>query len=72
MNKYDDGGNEYEYEYDDVCIESNSELSETTVMNPSRNQSMVSSIIYFCKSKMYMYVYCKLLYLQLHNFLCGL
>ena len=50
MNKYDDGGNEYEYEYDDVCTESNSELSQTTVMNPSRNQSMISSIIYFCKS----------------------
>ena len=50
MNKYDNGGNEYEYEYDDVCIKSNSELNQTTVMNPSRNQSMVSSITYFCKS----------------------
>ena len=42
MNKYDD-----RTEY---CTESYSELTQTTDMNPSRNQSMVLPINYFCKN----------------------
>ena len=36
--------------YDDSCAELYSELSQTTDMNPSGNQSMVLSINYFRKS----------------------
>ena len=36
--------------YDDSCTKSYSDLSQTTEMNFSRNQSMVLSINYFHKS----------------------
>ena len=53
--------------YDDSCTESYSELSQTTDMNSSRNQSMVLSINYFAKAPSQMLNYAQKTSLILYN-----